>query len=160
VVEGDEEKAQGERERLHRSDDGGLLAEGMPLGARNCSDEKCGDEGEAEVSPRHADADQRRPRRARERNYGQRVADERLAAQDHEPPNGSGDDCGDGSGPERVRHEMELEELTDVLGEVPGQADVGAQHVWSAVQMSFRACLQSGVVARRLGQADDHGRTV
>ena len=62
-------------------------------------DDQGGSDAPGEVADRGADPEPDGAGRPRERHHGQGVPGEALAAQDHEPPDGPGDDGHDGAGP-------------------------------------------------------------
>ena len=122
AVEAHEQEPARERERLHRADDRGLLAERVPRSLRGTAAMTTAAAMQNAKNPRPAlDPSQTAPAAPGKADDDEGVAGEGLPAQHHEPTDDPGDDRDDRAGPERVDHEVELEQLPDVVDEVPGE---------------------------------------
>src|SRR5205814_2468771 len=123
-VQGHEQHPGREGERLHGTDDGGLL--GVPAAAlRQGGDDQRGGQAEREVAERDADAEPGRGGGTGEPDDRERVAGEALPAQHHEPAHRGGEDSDDGAGPERVDDAEVRPHVADVGEQVPGESGHG-----------------------------------
>src|SRR5262249_41240629 len=93
------------------------------------------------------------------------VRDERLAAEHDVPTDHTADHGDDRAGTQRVRHEVVVEELADVVGDVPRQRGGHHGRLWACVVVHVVdtvvvRVVETGVEGARVGLAHDHGTPV
>ena len=84
-------------------------------------DQQGGTNAETEEPPRGADAEPDGAGGTGKADDGEGVAGERLATEDHEPPDGAGHDGDDRAGAEGVDHEGKRKQLAYVVDQVPAE---------------------------------------
>ena len=92
--------------------------------ARQDGDRDRAHDAEREEPELCAHADEHCARRAREPDDRKRVAGEALPPRHHEPTDETCRDGHDRGGPKRIDHERELEELANVLHDIPRELRV------------------------------------
>jgi len=127
----DEQQPRRQRQGLHRASDRGRLAVTPAHRSRYQRDHQCRHNREGEQPVHRADPHQHGSGGPGEADHRQGVTGEALPTHHHEPAHRPGEYRHHPAGAERVDHEREVQRLTHVGHQVPGELGIGSgDHRW------------------------------